>query len=74
MAILNNSLQTSTHLNFIGQGHVNHLTERITDICEDFMNGFLHGLEEVFILSVEASNSVISNRMHTGSVDFHYNG
>lgn len=45
----------ASYLDLIGQGHVNHVAERIADISEDLVNGLPHGLQEEFVLSMKAS-------------------
>lgn len=45
----------ASYLDLIGQGHVNHVAERIADISEDLVNGLPHGLQEEFILGMKAS-------------------
>lgn len=38
----------------VGQSHVNHVAEGITDIREDLMDGLPHGLEEKLVIGVKA--------------------
>lgn len=38
----------------VGQSHVDHVAEGITNIRKDLMNGLPHGLEEKLVISVKA--------------------
>lgn len=42
----------------VGQSHVDHVAEGITDICEDFVDGLPHGLEEKLVIGVKAPTGI----------------
>lgn len=50
------------YLDLIGQRHVDHVAERITDICEDLVDRLPHGFKEEFITGVKAPASKADNK------------
>ena len=64
-------LAWDTYLDLIGQCHVDHVAEGVTDVGEDLVDGFSHGLEEELVVGLQApaeQSSRVQSLAHEDSV------